>query len=69
MHKFDSTNGGWIDDGEILLNSWRPGMAVKAVNYCVDEQMNTYKSIQLIVGNDKEEFALRKHGGNGGKCR
>ena len=36
LHEFDYTNGGWIDDGDILLQNWQPGMGVTAVNYCIE---------------------------------
>ena len=66
-------DGGWIDDGEILREKWETGMGIRALNYCVDEQNNTYKSMQLMVGNEGDELAdwipLRKHGAEGGHCR
>ena len=29
-------DGSWVDDGEVLLEEWAPGMGVRAVNYCID---------------------------------
>jgi len=60
-------DGEWIDDGEVLLEKWTPGMGVVAVNYCTDDDM--FISMQVVVGNEEEEIKLRKHGGKGGKCR
>jgi len=48
-------------------------MGVRAINYCVDDVNDTFRSMQLMVGNDGTEFAawvpLRKHGADGGICR
>ena len=37
--------GGWVDDGEILYAKWAPGMGVRAINYCIDDVNNTFKSM------------------------
>ena len=48
-------------------------MGIRALNYCIDETSNTYKSMQLMMGNEGEDladwFSLRKHGADGGHCR
>ena len=48
-------------------------MGVRALSYCIDETNNTYKSMQLMMGNEGDELAdwypLRKHGAEGGHCR
>ena len=47
-------------------------MGVRAINYCVNAQDNTFKALQIIVGKEGDassEVALRKHGGEGGACR
>ena|ERR1719469_28581 len=66
-------DGEWIDDGEILYKEWEPGMGIRALNYCIDEDNNTYRSMQLMVGNEgspiDEWIRLRKHGADGGHCR
>ena len=66
-------DGYWIDDGQILVDKWQPGHHVRAINYCVDEVNNTFRSMQLLVGEDNavmEEWTpLRKHGADGGTCR
>ena len=60
----------WFDDGEILLGGeWETGMHVKRINYCIDEESHRFISMQVEVGNDEKELSLRKHGGDGGKCR
>ena len=66
-------NGNWIDDGEVLLEEWSPGMGIRAVNYCVDDEDGWFLSMQLMVGDSKEEdieewYKLRKHGAAGGSC-
>jgi len=65
---YDKRGGGYIDDGDILIEKWSPGMGIVALNYCEDG--DDYVSMQLVVGDGKnEEIPLRKHGGAGGKCR
>ena len=34
---YDERGGGWIDDGDILREDWSPGMGVKKINYCIDD--------------------------------
>ena len=65
--------GEWIDDGQILKQSWEPGMGIRAVNYCIDESAKTFLSMQLLVGNEGDPLEkwvpLRKHGQSGGTCK
>jgi len=48
-------------------------MGVRAINYCVDDENDTFRSLQLLVGNEGTErsdwISLRKHGQDGGTCR
>ena len=48
-------------------------MHVRAINYCVDEVNNTFRSMQILVGLDNHAIQtwipLRKHGADGGVCR
>ena len=65
--------GNWIDDAEVLLEEWSPGMGVRAVNYCTNDEDGSFLSMQLMVGDSKEEdigewSGLRKHGAAGGSC-
>ena len=66
-------DGSWVDDGEVLLEEWAPGMGVRAVNYCIDNDSKRFLSMQLMVGDSEESdaeywHALRKHGAAGGSC-
>ena len=65
---WDRFGGGVVDDGEVLLEKWSPGMNVKEVDYCQDRYR--FKSVRLVVGDDNgNRIPLRKHGGEGGECR
>ena len=66
-------DGSWIDDGEVLLESWSSGMGIRAVNYCTDAESEWFLAMQIMVGDPKEDdpekwFRLRKHGAAGGTC-
>ena len=37
--------GEWYDDGEVLKEKWEPGMNVRAINYCIDEDEETFTSL------------------------
>lgn len=65
--------GEWIDDGDVLKQQWKPGMDIRAVNYCTDKENGWFTSLQLMVGSSEEEdpdqwIKLRKHGAAGGSC-
>ena len=65
--------GGWIDDGKFLFAEWEVGMGIRAVNYCINENNNTYRSMQLMVGHEgttlDDWIPLALHGADGGACR
>ena len=67
------TDANWVDDGEILREKWTVGMGIRAVNYCIDDSDQWFKSMQLLIGESEEEDVeklqkLRKHGAAGGTC-
>ena len=35
---YDSRGGGYIDDGEVLREQWSPGMGVKKIAYCLEDE-------------------------------
>ena len=69
---FPPSVGGWVSDGEILLQDWEHGMDMRALNYCINRTTGHFISMQVILGHDDiegdEELHLQKHGGEGGEC-
>ena len=48
-------------------------MDVRAINYCINSNFGTFKSMQVVLGHSgikgDTEVKLLKHGGTGGKCK
>ena len=42
---FPPSVGGWVSDGEILLEDWEHGMDMRALNYCINEQTGRFTSM------------------------
>ena len=47
----------------MLAESWEPDMGIKEVIYCTAGEEGVFLSMQLTVGNETEQYPMRKHGG------
>ena len=61
-----------VKDGDVLYERWQEGDGVRAINYCIDENLDRIRSLQVVAGKGSDPndwYRLKKHGHSGGTCR